>query len=483
MSIEAAPGAGFTFSRSWGNGRDIHQDGEVEEVEPGRLRLNPHIMPWEYAPTGLPLDVHVVPWGDRVYLIPPEDLLAFANAVNSGSEPRYDSPSRFLIREGGIDIPVTGFPALPESHKRYLLPSPITARVLRTGAQRDGKTEILVDAGRQQGLIEGMELVSQGDLYGTAEITTVRERESVALFGPLPNRPSVLPVGLRLGTRFPEYQHWSSSDDPLRIVVKRFGRNYPKYELELAPLRVDHPEVGAAAQGFKVSLVADIEVSAISGSILSRDKLKVDMERLADGMGANAYHIPLYKSRKVPGPRTQAMTVKAYRVVYGGLPLGRFDFPNELERDKGTLDWRTEGSRMKVNRCRYLRLEAEVHDQTVAELLLISRDQAHRFWELGSAELTAAQRKVFRNFGLAPWEAGTAQETRLPSAALDKWRAVLDGVLKPRIKALRAKEYDAYGEYLRLWGEQNDLRLAREEKNPVGGEVNGVIWGPGMRRR
>jgi len=99
-----------------------------------------------------------VRWGDRLYLIDPDGIVGFANAVNAGHEPRMKAQGVFYLRNGDWNKPVTGGPRLPAAYREYLLAKPIEAEVL--GMDDEGNVEL--SAGRRQGLLPGMKLLSRG---------------------------------------------------------------------------------------------------------------------------------------------------------------------------------------------------------------------------------------------------------------------------------------------------------------------------------
>lgn len=63
-----------------------------------------------------------VPWGQRLYLIPDNDLLGFCNQINRGIEPiTHGTKGSYFLREGDWDRDVAGKPELPEEWKQYVL--------------------------------------------------------------------------------------------------------------------------------------------------------------------------------------------------------------------------------------------------------------------------------------------------------------------------------------------------------------------------
>jgi hypothetical protein len=127
-----------------------------ENVRQGFRGLSPSFVP--------------VRWGKRLYLVVPDDLVEFCNAVNQGLEPRDQIHGQFLLRRGDEEIPVgAARPDLPQSHRGYLLETPIEARVIdvietKTVPSKDPEftyetTTVVLDAGSRDGIRVGMELV------------------------------------------------------------------------------------------------------------------------------------------------------------------------------------------------------------------------------------------------------------------------------------------------------------------------------------
>lgn len=72
-----------------------------------------------------------IPWGDRLYLVPTGELMAFVNDVNLGREPRYDSQGSHYLARDGWDLPAAGRPDLPPGYAELLLDQPVAGRVER----------------------------------------------------------------------------------------------------------------------------------------------------------------------------------------------------------------------------------------------------------------------------------------------------------------------------------------------------------------
>lgn len=154
-----------------------------------------------------------VHWGDRTYLIPPEDMIEFCNAINSGLEPRADMHGHFLLRDRDALKTVTGFPEVPAEYTGYLLNEPIEAQIISVGKNRGKKKaggtrqEIAVwlDAGAQDGLLPGMELhviTPEKHQFESVILTTnLEDHVSEAMMTIARDRASLPKPGWRLSTR------------------------------------------------------------------------------------------------------------------------------------------------------------------------------------------------------------------------------------------------------------------------------------------
>jgi hypothetical protein len=108
----------------------------------------------------LPSSLRPVRWGERLYLVPADELIEFCNEVNDGAEPRNDPHGLALLREKDWTLPVFDSPELPEQLQAYLLSAPVRGNLAKGESERAG----VVDRGSSQGLRPGMFLYSQGSL-------------------------------------------------------------------------------------------------------------------------------------------------------------------------------------------------------------------------------------------------------------------------------------------------------------------------------
>jgi len=119
------------------------------------LELEPDQTPKPGLPESqIPLHLTVVPWESRIYLVPADELVEFADAVNLRLEPREEAHGRYLLRVRDWRKRVRGDPGLPASAMPFLLRAPVRGRVLRL--LEAGNAEI--DRGADLGLRVGHHL-------------------------------------------------------------------------------------------------------------------------------------------------------------------------------------------------------------------------------------------------------------------------------------------------------------------------------------
>jgi hypothetical protein len=212
-SVVIAPHSGYVFewhgclglydrnygTASWTNGR-ICLSVTFENQRKGFQGLAPEFIP--------------VSWGHRRYLIPADDFIGFCNNINEGSEPRNDSHGFYFLRRGDEKKPVTGFPKVPTEYEQYLLAKPIEATIIAVGPYTTRPsvvdwqfkdTPVTIDAGRQQGLRVGMELVvvKPRDTVESVRITKVEEARSDAVMIQAGEDEPGPKIGWRLSTQAP----------------------------------------------------------------------------------------------------------------------------------------------------------------------------------------------------------------------------------------------------------------------------------------
>lgn len=120
----------------------------------GQLMLQPQV-PHDDWPRGMGNVLVPVAWGQRLYLVPANDIRGFSNQINRGLEPvRRGNIGNYFLREGDWDRPVEGKPDLPQEWKERLLEKPVTGLV----AGRDPSNRWIIDLGKDHGVYDGMEL-------------------------------------------------------------------------------------------------------------------------------------------------------------------------------------------------------------------------------------------------------------------------------------------------------------------------------------
>jgi hypothetical protein len=105
LTLVVAPDGAFSFRLQGCLGTYARAEGRVS-IHDGELWLETERKDSEF--------LHFLPfrWGDRLYLIPSDELHDFANAIDRGTEPRSDAHGLFYLREDDWDKPVDGPPDL-----------------------------------------------------------------------------------------------------------------------------------------------------------------------------------------------------------------------------------------------------------------------------------------------------------------------------------------------------------------------------------
>jgi hypothetical protein len=113
----------------------------------------------------------LVRWGPRRYLVPADDLVGFASAINLGLEPRTEIEGRYLLHNGDERLPVTGLPDLPLPARAAIRNEPLIVHVVATSplgisddvSDCEARYRVQLDAGSADGLVTGQELWLQPD--------------------------------------------------------------------------------------------------------------------------------------------------------------------------------------------------------------------------------------------------------------------------------------------------------------------------------
>lgn len=135
-----------------------------------------------------PEEVVRVPWGERRYLIPPERMIDFVDAIHHGHEPRSGPHGMFLLAEGDEWKPVEGLPELPEPHAGLLRSEPLEVGVLAVETVPYGyafycnrRFRVTLDHGMNDGIVPGMTLQPAGEVDGwiSARITSAGPLDAI----------------------------------------------------------------------------------------------------------------------------------------------------------------------------------------------------------------------------------------------------------------------------------------------------------------
>jgi hypothetical protein len=119
-----------------------------------------------------------VTWGRRTYLIPPEELESFTDAIIKGDEPRNEGAGgHFYV--AGLAEAVGGVPELPEPWATFLRKSAVIGTVVEVRE----RGRVKVDVGSADGMSAECIITVQGREHGSTRhlrIVAVNERTSLA---------------------------------------------------------------------------------------------------------------------------------------------------------------------------------------------------------------------------------------------------------------------------------------------------------------
>jgi hypothetical protein len=200
VSLSLAPANGFVFTWHGCLGLYDQNWGEVSEDEAGVIHLKCAFDNNREGFQGIATEMLLVPWGERRYLVPVDEMVAFCNHVNTGSADREGRHTLFAMRRGDERKRIDGAPDVPERYRRFLLAKPITATIVEV----DG-AEFTVDVGARDGAFVGMQMFITDDEYVVRSInlTAVDDRSSIAHEASCFSNQPELRSGLGLSTRAP----------------------------------------------------------------------------------------------------------------------------------------------------------------------------------------------------------------------------------------------------------------------------------------
>jgi hypothetical protein len=212
-SVVIAPHSGYVFEWHGCAGLYDRNYGPLAWTN-GRIRLSFTFENQREGFQGIAPELIPVSWGPRRYLVPSDDLVGFCNDINQGREPRNGIHGFHLLRQEDEKKPVTGFPKLPEEYQQYLLAKPIEATIIAVGKYttrpsvtkwKFKDTPVTIDAGKQQGIRVGMELVvtKPRDNVLSVRVTKVEDARSEAVMIQIREEEPGPQAGWRLSTQAP----------------------------------------------------------------------------------------------------------------------------------------------------------------------------------------------------------------------------------------------------------------------------------------
>lgn len=180
--LDWSPTNGFTVWRencsrpgiAWVNYGGVTFDGNLLTLSPERAGKGQHTYTFS-SPSLVP-----VKWDEQHWLIPSDELILFAYAVNSGS---IEEVETFFVKIEDYNKSNKGLPDLPKEYKRYLNAKPIRAKVSAVAAKDENwYPPLTLNVGKTAGVVEGMKfwLVGVENIHIQLYITEVREQTSVA---------------------------------------------------------------------------------------------------------------------------------------------------------------------------------------------------------------------------------------------------------------------------------------------------------------
>ncbi|MBI5211119.1 MAG: hypothetical protein HY927_14200 [Elusimicrobia bacterium] len=457
QSLLVAPEAGWHFAWHGCIGGTHAEEGRVREAG-SKLVLEGS------RDRKLSQGLVVVPWSGRVYLVEEDELPRFANAVNSGEEPRYEGRGFFFLRDGDDEKVVDSKPGLPLAYGKLLLDRPIDAVILSVGrplaepgpAGFDHETTVALSAGRRDGVLSGMEFHVLGrNRSGTATVLHAGERSSLARFArTLMTDPKPEP-----GWRVSTVHEWNRAKPPwgqaLRVQVTR------RQERALAPYAEDMERLfsrenlsGAVEQGFKVVPVADIKAEAVDWDLLYGKAFQAWVSSTSASLGANAFVLPYFPERR-KGPRGFSVAANAVRVEYAGEFVKPREFPSRISYDSRDerLDWKAGRAVQLLKRNAYSIGEKRIRLEASCRLLKLSPEEHGRFQDLRVEDLSPDQRAALRLYWCRTAERGRVRDLDRTREDFRRWWDALDAESEPGLRALQNKDPRAVSEYYRLLDE------------------------------
>lgn len=177
-----SPTSGFTIR----SGNDFHRGieqvnygsvnftGNLLAVSPEHLENNKHTF-------NIPTSFVPVKWDKQHWLIPSNELIAFAYAVNSGD---FEEIETYFVKSEDSKKSNNGLPAVPKEYRKYLNAKPIRAKVLDVKVNNRAYAEytFTLNVGKAKGVVAGMKfyLTKVKNIIVWIRITDVTEHTSTA---------------------------------------------------------------------------------------------------------------------------------------------------------------------------------------------------------------------------------------------------------------------------------------------------------------
>lgn len=453
-SLELAPRSGYVFSR-------FYCISPYVATEKGYFRENSGVLAARQSDEGefreglLPIR-----WGRRHYLIRRGELKEFANRINWGLEPRYETQGSYWLREGDEGIPADGFPDLSEPERDLLIARPIDAKIIALGVDHerrkewapdaveiDHDTTIIVDAGRRQGVRPGMVLQAMSPHWGEAEIIRVGESTSLATFRRILDHPSPR-RGWKLSTRFQEYRHFNQTDAALQVTVSTTVRVQVAQSFEgIKSLRDRDYLAGAKRSGFSIRSIARISVRAVDSKLRDSASTNELIASLVRGSGGNV-NFEVLESENAPGPRRYSKIVEVYRVEWKGHLLERFEFPWSWDQKK--WDWAKAGREVERNHHPYAQAVNRIRTAAGEHLLHLPPGGWEKLGQMTVEDLSPEQRAAFRKFWGLVGQYGPIFKAERSADAFESWHQNLEEASAPVLAALKKSDLTGDAEFRRL---------------------------------
>lgn len=180
--LDWAPTNGFliwwsTCSHGW---RDRVNFGRVD-FRDGVLRVISELSREGEKVFAVSGDLVTVKWGEQHYLVPVDQLIVFCYAARNAG--RSTEINQFFLKQSDREKRRFGLPAVPLAYKKYLVSSPIQARIIEVKPQTEPASQTFtLNAGRTAGVVVGMKFFAMlpRNVHMLVEIIEVRDTNSEA---------------------------------------------------------------------------------------------------------------------------------------------------------------------------------------------------------------------------------------------------------------------------------------------------------------